>query len=185
MVTPRSSSPCSRSWASRWSPCRACTWRWTAPSTHVCLEASSIEPVGASRLDELLRVFLEGFEIPEDFAPEFAALYSALLDDGLLHVLATLDGHPVAGGSVWVTGSTAGLYNISTLEQSRGRGIGYAVTAALMNLGRDLGCTHAVLHASESGRPVYERLGFTEVCQVPQFVWMPPSLEPAPESSAG
>ena len=126
-----------------------------------------------------------GFEIPDDFAPEFAALYSALLDDGLVHVLATLDGHPVAGGSVWVTGSTAGLYNISTLEQSRGRGIGYAVTAALLNLGRDLGCTHAVLHASESGRPVYERLGFAEVCQVPQFVWMPPSLEPAPESSAG
>ena len=32
---------------------------------------------------------------------------------------------------------------------------------------------HAVLHASESGRPVYERLGFAEVCQVPQLVWMP------------
>jgi len=30
-----------------------------------------------------------------------------------------------------------------------------------------------LLHASESGRPVYERLGFTEVCQVPQLVWIP------------
>ena len=53
-----------QAWASRWSPCRACTSRWTAPSTHVCLEGVSIEPVGASRLDELLGVFLEGFETP-------------------------------------------------------------------------------------------------------------------------
>ena len=44
-----------------------------------------------------------------------------------------------------------------------------------MDLGRERGCTHAVLHASDLGRPVYERLGFVEVCQVPQYVWLPPA----------
>jgi len=144
-------------------------------------EGVTIEPVGVSRLDDIVGVFLDGFGIPQDFAPEFATLYAALLEEGLVHVLATLDGRPVAGGSVWPTGSTAGVYNISTLEESRGRGIGYAVTAALMNLGRESGCDHAVLHASESGRPVYERLGFTEVCQVPQLVWIP--ADPAADGS--
>ena len=61
----------------------------------------------------------------------------------------------------------------------RGRGLGYAVTATLMNLAHERGCTHAVLHASEPGRPVYERLGFVEVCRVPQFVWAPTEPEDA------
>jgi hypothetical protein len=46
-----------------------------------------------------------------------------------------------------------------------------------MNLSGEHGCTHAVLHASEMGLPVYERLGFVEVCRVPQFVWMPTEAE--------
>ena len=46
-----------------------------------------------------------------------------------------------------------------------------------MNLARERGCTHAVLHASEMGLPVYERLGFVEVCRVPQFVWAPTEPE--------
>ena len=36
------------------------------------------------------------------------------------------------------------------------------------------GIANAILHASEIGRPVYERLGFEEVCQTPQWIWMPP-----------
>ena len=138
----------------------------------------TIEPVDASRLGELLPVFLDGYGIPHEFAPEFAALFEVLLASGdLIHVLAFVDGLPVAGGSAWVTEDTAGLYNISTLEVWRGRGLGYAVTAALMNLARERGCTHAVLHASEMGLPVYERLGFVEVCRVPQFVWAPTEPE--------
>jgi GNAT superfamily N-acetyltransferase len=138
----------------------------------------TIEPVDASRLDDLLPVFLDGYGIPRDFAPEFAILFEALFGTGdLVHVVAFVDGLPVAGGSAWVTGATAGLYNISTLEVWRGRGLGYAVTAALLNLSGEHGCTHAVLHASEMGLPVYERLGFVEVCRVPQFVWVPTEAE--------
>ena len=44
-----------------------------------------------------------------------------------------------------------------------------------MNLGREHGCTEAVLVASAMGRPTYERLGFVEVCRTPQYVWAPPA----------
>lgn len=145
---------------------------------------TTIDAVGSDRLDDLLPVFLDGYGIPHDFAPEFGTLFEELVGGhGMLHVLASVDGRPLAGGSAWFTGDTAGLYNISTLEEARGRGLGYAVTAALMNLARDRGCTHAVLHASEMGRPVYERLGFVEVCQVPQFVWMPPEPDAEPHAT--
>ena len=96
-------------------------------------------------------------------------------DDRLVNVIATTGGRPAACGSVWVTGDTAGIYDVATLPEDRGRGLGYAVTAALMEIGRDRGATRAVLHATELGRPIYERLGFTEVCRVPQYLWMPPA----------
>ena len=105
---------------------------------------------------------------------EFTRLLLAFDDENLLNVMATVDGRPAATATAWVTGTTLGLYNIATLEELRGRGLGYAVTARLMDLGRERGCTDAVLHATEQGRPVYERLGFTAVCDVPQYVWMPP-----------
>ena len=104
---------------------------------------------------------------------EFTLLLAGFSDGRLVNVIATLDGLPVATGCAWLNGTTVGLYNIATLKEPRGRGLGYAVTARLMDLGRERGCTDAVLHASEMGRPVYERLGFTHVCDVPQYVWVP------------
>lgn len=93
--------------------------------------------------------------------------------DRLVNVLAWCDGEPAGAGSLWVDGATAGLYNIATREGFRGRGIGSAVTATLMEHGRSRGCTEAILHASEVGLPVYERLGFETVCTVGQFTWDP------------
>jgi GNAT superfamily N-acetyltransferase len=90
-----------------------------------------------------------------------------------INVVGSLDGRPVACGTAYLTGPTAGLYNIATLEDVRSRGVGYAVTTALMELARAAGAEHAILHATDTGRPVYERAGFVEVCQVPQYVWMP------------
>ena len=91
-----------------------------------------------------------------------------------VHLLAWDDDVPVGCGTVFLHDGTAGIYNIAVPEQHRGRGIGYAVTAALMNVGVAAGCTNAVLHASEMGRPMYERLGFEEVCETPHWFWMPP-----------
>jgi ribosomal protein S18 acetylase RimI-like enzyme len=93
--------------------------------------------------------------------------------DRLRHVLAYVDGTPAGAGSLFVTGGTAGIYNVATLAAARGRGVGHAVTAWLMNDARARGCTDAILHASDAGQRLYERLGFSRVCTVPQYVWMP------------
>jgi ribosomal protein S18 acetylase RimI-like enzyme len=42
----------------------------------------------------------------------------------------------------------------------RNQGIGKALTQLSIDYLRDMGCTRAVLNASPSGKPVYERLGF-------------------------
>ena len=60
------------------------------------------------------------------------------------------------------------------LDQARHRGVGgYAVTSFLLDEARARGCTESVLQATRLGRPVYERLGYVEVCRVPQYAWFP------------
>ena len=119
-----------------------------------------------------IEVMAAGFGLPEAVRgpmTEVMDQFGASID-----LVASVDGRPVACGTAYLTGTTAGLYNIATLEEARGRGIGYAVTVALMERARIGGAQHAVLHASESGRPVYARAGFVDVCNVPQYLWMPP-----------
>lgn len=124
-------------------------------------------------IDEMVPVMVAGFGMPEELTPEFRRFTSGLAPEDMVNLVASLDGDDVGCGTMYQTGQTAGLYNIATLESARGRGIGLAVTAALADAGRARGATHAILHSSQFGRPVYERLGFEEVCIVPQFVWMP------------
>ena len=57
---------------------------------------------------------------------------------------------------------TAGVYNVVTLPAHRGKGYGASVTWAVVAEGARRGCTHAVLQASESGYPVYRRMGFID-----------------------
>ena len=79
---------------------------------------------------------------------------------GLLH------GEPVATTSLVTAGGAAGIYNVTTVEAARGRGIGAAITAAVVRHGAAKGMTVATLQASTMGRPVYERLGFEFVCDL-------------------
>jgi len=75
-------------------------------------------------------------------------------------------GEAVATVSVVTAGGAAGIYNVTTVEAARGRGIGAAMTAAAVRHGADRGFPLATLQASTMGRPVYERLGFEFVCDL-------------------
>ena len=68
--------------------------------------------------------------------------------------------------SLVTAGGAAGIYNVTTVEAARGRGIGAAMTVAAVRHGADLGFDLATLQASTMGRPVYERLGFEFVCDL-------------------
>ena len=137
--------------------------------------APGVEVSVSGPTPELLDVMVAGFGFPDFVGEPLRLLFGAFAADVAFHVLARLDGEAVGAGSVFMTGTTAGIYNIATTPSARRRGIGYAVTARLMNVARARGCTEAVLMASALGRPTYERLGFVEVCQTPQYVWLPAS----------
>lgn len=87
-------------------------------------------------------------------------------DAAEVHFLGLLDGEPVATASLLTAGGAAGIYNVTTVERARGRGIGAALTAAAVRAGRERGMEVATLQASTMGRSVYERLGFRFVCDL-------------------
>jgi predicted GNAT family acetyltransferase len=49
---------------------------------------------------------------------------------------------------------------VYVVPEQRRRGLATALTRAALDYLRGIGCTHALLHASPSGRPVYTGLGF-------------------------
>jgi ribosomal protein S18 acetylase RimI-like enzyme len=72
------------------------------------------------------------------------------------------DHEPVATAECTLSGTTAGLYGVSTLDDYRGRGYGTAMTLfPLLDARRD-GANVGILQASEAGENVYRRIGFRE-----------------------
>ena len=50
-----------------------------------------------------------------------------------------------------------------TLIEFRGRGLAGKIVAMLVDEARQAGCCHVFLNASDMGKPVYEKFGFTDV----------------------
>ena len=58
----------------------------------------------------------------------------------------------------------AGLYNVGTLPEFRGRGLGTLVSLAALEAGRGDGYRWGVLQASAMGEPLYRSMGFEQRC---------------------
>ncbi len=88
--------------------------------------------------------------------------YGQFLDQSLpvRHYVGYYNERPVATASVMLDSEVAGIYNITTAPEARGRGFGGALTSHAMSYGKQNGCRYATLQATKLGRPVYERLGF-------------------------
>ena len=80
---------------------------------------------------------------------------------GTTWAIASADGVDRSVACGFSDGTTGGIYYVATPPEHRGRGAASAVTAWLTNRLLDGGASRVTLQASEAGRPVYERLGFT------------------------
>ena len=90
-------------------------------------------------------------------------------DDNARLWLGFVDGRPVATAAVHVAAGVNNVEMIATLEEDRGRGYGAAVTWAATTADPTL---PAVLVASDLGRSVYERLGYTALTR--WTMWLRP-----------
>ena len=118
-------------------------------------------------LEALRTVLIEGFfEDDPSGRPLVEATFAhpaSIAGPGIRMFLAELAGLPAAAAGAWMVGADATIGWVATVPWARRRGLGAAVTARAVGQAFDDGAQFAVLQASPSGRPVYERLGFTAV----------------------
>lgn len=106
------------------------------------------------------------FELADDVREAMSRCEAAIPEDRFEsqpRYVGYLDGEPVAVSSLVMAAGLAGIYAVATLPEARRRGIGTVMTHHAMAEGRRRGARHAVLQATDMGRPVYERLGFSKV----------------------
>jgi len=139
------------------------------------------EVAGAAALDEWLEVCRVSFPFDDATADVWRRVHIPAgfgEDRPLRNFVARLDGRPVACSALFTNGHVAGIWNVGTVAEVRGRGIGRAVTLAALRTARTLGYRVAILGSSPLGFPVYSRIGFVEVCRIRHFG--PPLPVPTP-----
>lgn len=97
-------------------------------------------------------------------------LFTRLLTDpDFGFFLAFLDHEPVAAAMSFSSGSSAGLYLVSTVEKYRGNGFGAAITASAIEHLKSRGVSEIHLQATVPGQPVYTKLGFSQEGKIHVF----------------
>jgi GNAT superfamily N-acetyltransferase len=90
-------------------------------------------------------------------------LYLSLGLDGdqpLHHYIARLGGEPAGALSLFLGREAAGIYNVEVAPALQRRGVGTAMTRAVLEEARTLGSRVGVLGPTRESRSMYERLGF-------------------------
>lgn len=109
-------------------------------------------------VEEFGTTMVEAFPVPELAGQPYGGYGPELLDvPGWRMWIGRIDGRPVATAAVHVHGGHNDVEWISNRPETRGRGVGAAVTWAATLADPSL---PAMLIASDAGQPVYERMGY-------------------------
>ncbi len=123
----------------------------------------------AQDLHHFEQVMVKGFPVPElEGLPAGSAIGPSILQDERFRFwLGWHDGQPVSASAAYVAHGVVDLIFLATLPQVRGRGFGSALarTATVVEPGLP-----AMLIASDDGQPVYARLGYQHVCDMPLWI---------------
>jgi len=84
-------------------------------------------------------------------------------------VVGSLNGEVLAAGISYDHLGDCGIYNVVTKERARRRGIGTAVTAALVHAARERGCATASLQSTPVAEGVYAALGFRDMGRILEY----------------
>jgi GNAT superfamily N-acetyltransferase len=128
------------------------------------------EVVDRDGLEVFERTLIEGYPMPDMLPYEWGRFYDEPVLGGPTRLwVGYVDGEPVATAAVHVAAGVNNVEMIATAQSARGRGYGAAVTWAATTADPAL---PAILIASDLGRPVYERLGYTALTR--WTMWLRP-----------
>ncbi|MBK8900103.1 MAG: GNAT family N-acetyltransferase [Anaerolineaceae bacterium] len=130
---------------------------------------------GQHMLAEWTDTLKRGFGMPAEMASGMISIFESLGTDlPFRSYLGYLNDRPVACSTLYLGAGVAGIYNIATVPEARGQGVGSAMTLAPLYEAREMGYRAGILQSSEMGYGVYQLLGFQKLCQVDYFYWQVP-----------
>lgn len=92
-------------------------------------------------------------------------------DQSVFHLLvACLGGEHVTSAMAFDHGNDCGIFNVTTLERARRRGLGAALTALQLHHALDRGCQTASLQSTKMAVGVYAALGFRDLGRILEYV---------------
>ena len=124
------------------------------------------------------KLSFRGFAMPLETEKEYSAFinsWNVPANEHLRLFNAYADGKPTASGLLLFHEKTAGIYFLSVLPECRKRGIGLALTVALLQYAHRVDYKLCVLQSSEEGFKVYQRAGFRHLCSADIYV---PAAQP-------
>lgn len=144
------------------------------------MELRKISAEDAKLLTELrmkMRSERETCPPPEDMRSFEKANYdffsSAAADGSYIGFLAVEEGKIAGTGGICLhnhppsysvpNGKSACLLNMYTLPEFRKQGVAGKILAALIDSAREAGCCKIFLNASDMGKPLYQKFGFSDV----------------------
>ncbi|RPF30436.1 GNAT family N-acetyltransferase [Streptomyces sp. TLI_185] len=122
-----------------------------------------VEPVrDGEQLAELVRTYRTSMGVGPGLQAAMVRIESRREDNAdIVRLAAVLDGR-VVGTTVLITAhGVAGIFLVHVAQAHRRRGVGAALTAVALQVGRERGMRCAALMASPAGEPLYRRFGFT------------------------
>ena len=108
------------------------------------------------------KVFQEGYSLSDSLTEIFLNLFLISGISTFVHYLATINEKPVSISSILYSNGVAGIFNVATIPDYRGKGIGTTVTLAPLMDAKKKGYEIAWLESSEMGESCYKRIGFQE-----------------------
>jgi ribosomal protein S18 acetylase RimI-like enzyme len=124
----------------------------------------------AGLLHTWVEMFVRGYGLPADWSSAIFDIWMKLgLDFPVRNFLGYWHGEPVSTSSIFYGGGAAGIYDVATLPEVRGKGIGAALTLHPLVEARARGYRVGTLQSSEMGFSVYKKLGFKHVCQIENY----------------
>jgi ribosomal protein S18 acetylase RimI-like enzyme len=117
----------------------------------------------------------ESLQLPPNEARLYFSRPAALLTPHIVGFVAYRGAQPLSTALTVLSGDSAGVYWVATVNQGRHRGLGEIVTRLATNAGFAHGASVVTLQASSLGEPIYRRLGYRDHDRLRRYRRLPPT----------
>ncbi|WP_413298772.1 N-acetyltransferase [Bacillus sp. 1P10SD] len=110
------------------------------------------------------------FRIPDELTATVAEVMSKQ-DQNIANYVGYLIGTPVSISTIFYHNGIAGIYNVGTLPEFQGKGIGVEMMTTILLKAKLDGYKTAILHSTHAGKRLYEKLGFNACGEMRQYLF--------------